>query len=61
MKYHGRVMAERQSGIKKDILDIKVARPKVMSDKEVELQSLAELKGLYHDNREAENENVLGR
>ena len=61
MKYYGRIMAERQSGIKKDVLDTKVARSKVMSDKEVKLQSLAELKGLYHDNSEVENENIFDR
>lgn len=61
MKYHGRIMAERQAGIKKDTLDTKVAQSKVMSDKEVELQSLAELKGLYHDNSEVENEDILDR
>jgi hypothetical protein len=33
----------------------------VFSEKENELQGLAKAKGLYHDDREAENENVLGR
>lgn len=61
MKYHGRIMAERQAGIKKDTLDTKVVQSKAMSDKEVELQSLAELKGLYHDNLEVENEDILDR
>ena len=61
MKYHGRIMAERQDEIKKDTLDTKVAQSKAMSDKEVELQSLAELKGLYHDNSEVENEDIFDR
>ena len=40
MKYHGRIMAERQAGIKKDTLDTKVAQSKVMSDKEVENEDI---------------------
>lgn len=117
MKYYGRIMAERQAGIKKDTLDITIdesfgaedqrnaekleelenternqrlyfykikeqqaqvlakekglykgevqvnekTRSSVFSEKENELQGLAKAKGLYHDNREIENENVLGR
>lgn len=61
MKYPGRIMSERLSGVKKDTSNTKIDQFKTINDKEVELQNLAELKGLCHDDSEAENENIVDR